>query len=82
MYNVITVYCTCRVHCQWEAEEIKHNVFCGSLWDYLYVIIILMSFFLQRAGASVACLCFLYSDLLHFPPTLYADGWRSNCLVE
>lgn len=74
MYNVITVYCTRRVHCQWEAGEIKHNVFCASLWYYLYVIITLMSFFLQRAGPSVACPCFLCSDLLHCPPALYADG--------
>lgn len=85
MYNVITVYCTCRVRCQWEAEEIKHNVFCGSLWYYLYVIIILMSFFLQRAGAFVACLCFLCSDLLHTPhppPHNPLRRWQSNCLVE
>lgn len=73
MYNVITVYCTWRVHCQQKAEEIKHNVFCSSLWYYLYVIIILMSFFLQKVGAFVSFLHFCVQTCTA-PLHPYADG--------
>lgn len=56
-----------------RSEKTKH-------WYYLYVIIILMSFFLERVGAFVSSLCFSVQTCS--TPLRPPGKWPSNCLWE
>lgn len=74
MYNVITVYCTCRVHCQWQARKLNTMVLfiCDNYTDE----------FLLRASEGLCIFSLLFCVQTCSTPLHPSCRWHSNCLWE